>query len=217
MYNAHRICIDIQAAISPDECLIYSFGYDGNWSFEELMENYGCRVYTFDHKLKELGDHQHSSNITFHLLGLSNQDSTAVVVGKAGITGITQFKSLATIYNMLVPDHGEKNIDYLKIEPEFVGAGDEWGIIQNLVTSGILKKVRQLEILVKYDPKYSKREQQNKIRIIKSLEDCGFVRFNSVPHASGNFVNMFDFGEYTAFQLSWLNSELTRKFESSQR
>ena len=145
------------------------------------MENYGCRVYAFDHNsLKELGDHQHSPKIKFYLMGLSNRDVTAIVAIGDVFTETSRLGTLSNIYNTLVPEHGEKMIDYLKIEPEFEGDDDEWGIVLNLLDSGILKKVRQMEILVRYDPKLSKKQKQNQTLIIKSLESTGFVRFSSV-------------------------------------
>ena len=212
MYDVHRICIDKGTAFSPNGCLVYYFGFNGDWTFQEQMENCGCKVYVFDHKLKNIGDLQHSPNIKLYLMGITYKDATAVVVDETGKNRTSKFGTLSTIYKMMVPEHGEKIIDFIYIEPQFAGKGDEWDIIQNLISSDILKKVRQIEILVKYEPKNSIKEQQNKIRLIKALEDCGFVRFSSLPHASGNFVNQFDFGDYTAFQLSWYNRGLTRKW-----
>lgn len=206
MNNVHRICFDKQNAIALDNCLVYSFGFYGDWSFEELMEQLGCRVYVFDHKLTKLGDHQHSPNITFYLISLFNQNADGAA---ADIDGAIRLRTFSTIYDMLVPEHGEKIIDYLKIEPEF--DGDEWDIIPDLLKSEALSKVRQMEILVRYDRNDSKKRQQNKTRLIESLERFGFVRFSSVPHLSGHFLNFYDYGEYTAFKLSWFNSGLTRK------
>ena len=112
--NFHRICIDKPIAIKPDECIVYSFGSNGDWTFEELMENYGCRVYVFDHRLIKLGDHQHSPNIKFHLIGLNIRDVTAVVVDEYGLNGTSRFRTLSKIYKMMVPEHGKKIVDYLK-------------------------------------------------------------------------------------------------------
>ena len=205
MRNTHRICIDKQTAISPGDCLVYSFGFYGDWTFEELMENYGCRVYVFDPKLTTLGDHQHSTNITFYLISLNNQNADGVVFD---IAGTMRLRTLLTIYNKLVPEHGERIIDFLKIEPNF--AGDDWDIIPELLKSEVIKKVRQMEILVRYGPTDPKKLQQNNTRNIKSLEDLGFVRFNSVPDPTGYFYNLYDYGEFTGFKLSWFNSNLTR-------
>ena len=100
MYNVHRICVDKPVAITPDECLVYSFGFSGDWTFEELMANYGCRVYVFDHRLKKIGDHKLSSRIKLYSTGLFNRDFTAGVLGVDGLAGIVQFQTLLTVYNL---------------------------------------------------------------------------------------------------------------------
>lgn len=42
------VCLDEGVAPVPGDCLIYSFGNNGEWSFDEQMEAYGCSVFAFD-------------------------------------------------------------------------------------------------------------------------------------------------------------------------
>jgi len=39
------ICLDLGVAPIFGNCTVYSFGIDYEWSFDEAMESYGCRVY----------------------------------------------------------------------------------------------------------------------------------------------------------------------------
>lgn len=42
------VCVDEGVRPDPDDCLVYSFGNNGEWSFDDQMEVYGCQVHTFD-------------------------------------------------------------------------------------------------------------------------------------------------------------------------
>lgn len=42
------VCLDPGVAPTPDKCVVYSFGNNGEWSFDEQIELYGCDVYVFD-------------------------------------------------------------------------------------------------------------------------------------------------------------------------
>ena len=44
------VCLDPPVRPPPGDCLVYSFGIGGDWSFEEAMEAYGCRVDQRDHQ-----------------------------------------------------------------------------------------------------------------------------------------------------------------------
>ena len=38
------VCMDDAVVPRPGKCLVYSFGINNEWSFDELMEEYGCQV-----------------------------------------------------------------------------------------------------------------------------------------------------------------------------
>ena len=55
--HAHVDGVDGQKAVCMDpsvrperesECLVYSFGISNDWTFDEAMEQMGCRIYAFD-------------------------------------------------------------------------------------------------------------------------------------------------------------------------
>ena len=43
------VCMDdLLKHLENDECLIYSFGVADDWTFEDIMDSFGCTVYAFD-------------------------------------------------------------------------------------------------------------------------------------------------------------------------
>jgi len=70
-WDGHKfVCVsELMNDVKSDECLIYSFGVSGDWSFEKTMDELGCRVLMFDPTVsypKQLGN-----KITFEKTGLS--------------------------------------------------------------------------------------------------------------------------------------------------
>ena len=129
------ICLDSLVLPKSGDCIVYSFGINNEWSFDEMMEKYGCQVYAFDPSMgKE--DHKHSDKVYFYNLGLSETNHTSNKGWK--------MRTLDSIYKMLTKaaHHQEKTIDYLKIDIESA----EWKVIPQIIKSGMLKKVRQLGI-----------------------------------------------------------------------
>lgn len=42
------VCLDTEVRPIKGKCLVYSFGVNNEWSFEDAMDQYGCDVYAFD-------------------------------------------------------------------------------------------------------------------------------------------------------------------------
>ncbi|KAK2706989.1 hypothetical protein QYM36_014872, partial [Artemia franciscana] len=60
--DGHKaVCLDEQIRPVPGNCLVYSFGVNDNWSFEDAMLKYGCEVHGFDPTIgepKQTGERQ---------------------------------------------------------------------------------------------------------------------------------------------------------------
>ena len=207
------ICLDpaiIPVVPSDDlpECLVYSFGIHDEWSFDEAMATFGCNVYSFDPSMNS-PNHNRTHQIHFYDLGLGDRDETWSNDPKKNWT----MKSLDSIYYNLLQHQG-RIIDYLKLDIEF----SEFIALPQILASGMMDRVRQLGIEVHLDNLNEKNNSfkiiRDRINIIKSLEDYGLVRFDSVPSPWSNYVSFVDgieWNEYTAYDMDWYNPKLARR------
>lgn len=190
------ICIEpVQLAPPAGKCLVYSFGINNDWTFDEAMATYGCQVYSFDPSMKE-GDHDHTANIHFYQLGLSNRDA----VDDNG----WRLRTLASIYDMLKGKHGDVFIDYLKMDIE----GAEWAIIPQIIESGMMDKVRQLAFEIHLSTDDSLTAMRNRVRTVRSIEEKGMIRFDSKlnPWFHGKFKHLGVSGP-CGYEMAWYNNK----------
>lgn len=76
--DGHKaVCLDPPIAPVFDQCLIYSFGINNEWTFDEAMADYGCQVFSFDPSMK-VDDHNRTDRIHFYNVGLSGEDADVV-------------------------------------------------------------------------------------------------------------------------------------------
>ena len=190
------VCIKpVEVAPPAGECLVYSVGINGEWSFDEAMESYGCQVYAFDPSMT-VGDHDHTAAIHFYNLGFSSRDYTN---GNGW-----RFRSLSSAYEMLKSKHGDRTIDYLKLDIEY----DEWIVIPNIIKSGMMNKVRQLAIEIHLPVEDSLCKMRERVNIVRSIEEQGMVRFDSKinPWFYGTFIHLGVSG-YRGYEIAWYNSK----------
>lgn len=192
------VCIDPRVAPKPGKCLVYCFGIQDDWSFDETMARYGCEVFAFDPSTG-MTSHDHSpGNIHFHDWGLGDRDEYDHHFNWT-------IRSLTSIYKILSPRHGNKTIDYLKIDVEY----SEWIALPEIISSGMLSKIRQLGIEVHLDKEASLEEHRVWAKLLRSLEKMGMVRFDSEynPWYVGNFTK-FPLSAPLGYEIAWYNSNL---------
>ena len=126
-WDGHKfVCIsELMNHIENNECLIYSFGVSGDWSFEKAMSDLGCHVLMFDPTVN-YPEHV-GKKISFYKIGLSAKHDDE--------------KSLYT-FSSILQKYGHLNtkISYLKIDIE----GYEVDGLLEWLESGSLKHVQQL-------------------------------------------------------------------------
>ncbi|XP_045031734.1 uncharacterized protein LOC123474016 [Daphnia magna] len=196
-----------EIAPSLSGCLVYAFNVNDEWSFEKAMAAYGCQVFVFNPRTHDdVSDRNRRLNIRFFpfKLGSKSFDSWA---------GETQrsTKTLGDIYEKLSIWHGEESIiDYLKLDIEW----GEWHILPQIIESGMMDKVRQLavEIHLPYRAPFFERGQslaqfRRLANIVRAVENCGMVRFNSKADLSfQGTIPALNFSGPLAYEITWYNS-----------
>jgi hypothetical protein len=190
------VCIDPEVTPERDDCLVYSFGINNEWSFDEDMEKYGCEVFAFDPSMG-MDNHDHTSAIHFYNWGLGDRDEVT-------IDRNWTLRSLSSIYNELTARHGNKIIDYLKIDVEFA----EWIALPQIIHSGMLSKVRQLGMEIHLYRNESISKNCEHVKLLRSIEKMGFVRFDSKynPLSITNFTKMELVSVPCAYEIAWYNN-----------
>lgn len=111
-------------------CLVYSFGVRNDFSFDErLSQVYGCDVHSFD-PANGMVDHQHSSSVYFHSMGLWKADEV--------LNDNWKMRTIDSIKTEL--GHTKADVALMKIDIE----GGEWNALPQMLSSGALKGVKQL-------------------------------------------------------------------------
>ncbi len=200
------VCLHpFQLAPPFQRCIVYSFGINDEWSFDETMEEYGCTVFSFDPSMN-VSNHNRTNNIHFFRWGLGSESSDEW----RNYTE-TPTKSLIQIYRDLAEWHGDDvDIDYLKIDIEWA----EWHVLPQIIQSGMMEKVRQLavEIHLPFIPPYFEEGQgldqfRRLFKILRSVENYGMIRFDSKRNIffQGKILSL-NFTGPMAYEIAWYNS-----------
>lgn len=192
------VCLDPTIAPRPDRCLVYSFGINNEWSFDEAMAEYGCQVYSFDPSMN-LSDHDHSANIHFYNMALDSKD-----VGKKN-------RTLSSIYDLLTAHHGQNFIDYLKMDVEFA----EWRILPQ-INPAMWSIVKQLSVEIHLPTDQDLDFYRKLVGVLMSLErEAGMRRFDSKYNPwCPDHIPALNYTGPVCFEIAWYNSEMPNLMSS---
>lgn len=200
------ICMDLKVKPRSTQCLVYSFGIKNEWSFDEQMELYGCQVYAFDPSMN-MKPHDYGPAIHFYDWGLSHRNKIGV-----GKQSGWNMRTLSSIYNDLSKLHGNSTvIDYLKIDIE----NGEWKVIEDIIKSGMLSKIRQLGIEIHLTNNESIKVYRKHAKLLRLLEKSGMMRFNSKYNqwCTGEFPEL-KLRASLCYEIAWYNSKLQHRLSN---
>ena len=160
------VCMDdLFLDILNGECLIYSFGIADDWSFEDVMDNLGCKVYAFDGSVEY--PERRGNSIHFEKVWVSYE---------------TVENKNRKSFESLLRDNGHEStkMSYLKMDIE----GNELKCLPPWIKSGILDNVQQIGFEFHLDNKDNNYKNDkattiNFINILKKLYFYGNYRLIS--------------------------------------
>ena len=119
------VCMDeLSNDIENQQCIVYSFGIGGDWTFEDTIASFGCKVYAYDPTIER--PNFRSKNITFKNIGLSE------------LAKNDTFQVLSKIIN----ENGHTNTKISYVEMDIEGA--ELSGLPIWIESGLLNNVQQI-------------------------------------------------------------------------
>ncbi|XP_064082512.1 uncharacterized protein LOC135198652 [Macrobrachium nipponense] len=131
------VCLDSRFGLTPGDCRVLSFGICHEWSFDDAMAEFGCKVYAFD-PTNGLPDHQRSPNVRFYSLGIGYVKHTkSFLGGKKGRFKIDRYENILKKLGM-----SNSTVDYLKMDVEKA----ELGFFRDVFATSpkLLDNVRQI-------------------------------------------------------------------------
>jgi len=200
-YDGQKAVCLLPNSIAPQSgsCLVYSFGINYDWSFDEAMEKYGCEVYSFDPSMADMKEKfDYSSKIHFYKIGLGSKNTTTDKGWK--------MLNYGSVRQML--GHEARIVDYLKIDIEYA----EWEVLPQLMETGALNYVKQLGAEVGFPFPHStswKTYQDMVVTLRKMEQNYEMIRFDSKqnPWYKTNFTFLDNQDTPLAYEIAWYNDK----------
>ncbi|XP_076812207.1 uncharacterized protein LOC143459115 [Clavelina lepadiformis] len=78
--GAYDLCVEKQfwpQGGDKGKCLVYSFGINNDFSFDDEMAKLGCEVHSFDPSMTLADNSVTNTGVIFHKIGISNEDKNS--------------------------------------------------------------------------------------------------------------------------------------------
>lgn len=177
--------------VQDRNCLVYSFGSNGEVTFEEALINMteSCEVHIFDYSLspEKAEIVQSVSGATLHEYGIGAEDSFVTAPVSDGQSTVNQYqlKNLSSIMS----DLGHTWIDVLKMDVE----GAEFEILPALVAhyAALNESVPVTQAQIEYHHSTGSPPMTDLVNTLLLMEESGFRTFSTEYNVNGapwNFI-----------------------------
>jgi hypothetical protein len=178
------MCFVSPFGFKNQSCLIYSFGINHEWSFDDdVVRRYGCEVKAFDPSMGK-ADHRRGDKIWFYNAGIAGNDAENNGRG-------WKVRTLGSFYKEL--NDTSKVIDYLKIDVEY----SEWDALETALRDNpvnhVLDFTKQLGLEIHTHELYGQVSTLQLYikfsRIFRELQALGFLRWDTHTNPTGKYVS----------------------------
>lgn len=184
------VCLDPAVRLVPDDCIVYSFGLNHDFTFDDAVAEYGCEVFAFDAMIAQ--DFHRSDSIHVYKFNLGYK--AEISVQGWNVT------SLKKTHKHLSPVHGSHIIDYVRFDTE----DSDLRVIPNMIRTGIVKQIRQLAVVVHIVPDGTTEELRDLVELLQGLEQSGMVRFASNPiPSSRDWLEAIQYDGELDYEITW--------------
>ncbi|KAK9819754.1 hypothetical protein WJX72_001973 [[Myrmecia] bisecta] len=191
----------VRSQLQRPACVVYSFGSDGETSFEEaVIDKTLCQVHVFDPTL-DAAKRRHVQKLTeqeprlhFHSYGISDRDGKLRTTSSSGElhTRLMDVKKLSTIMAQL----GHAWVDVLKMDVE----GSEWHTITQWLEGFRQLPFTQLQVEYHYYEDSGATPAKTILQVLRGLAAANMRVFNVEPNYWWS-NNGWQFIEYAYLQV----------------
>ncbi|XP_070198849.1 uncharacterized protein [Littorina saxatilis] len=197
------VCFDPEL-FPKNNCTVYSFGINFDFSFDDAMAAYGCTVYSFDPSMN-ISEQKHAERVYFKTTGLSGKDDDHFqprIDGYVRSPTTWRMRRLESIMKEL--GHAPGALTLLKMDIE----GYEWDVVQDILsTEGLFQSIPQVLLewhLFADRPPRSRYDEL--ISIYFRYRDTGLQKFYWQSEGRDHFIGRL----YSQVETSWVNSRFLR-------
>jgi len=164
------ICLD---QIREPNCLVYSFGINNEWSFEDMADHMGCEVFAYDHTIE--APEKRGKQIFFFKTGVATEETT----------------NLDTLENLITKNgHKNRTISYLKADIE----GEELVSLPQWIKNGVLDGVDQIALEFHL---HTHHEQKHRFKeVLTVLQDMYKLNFRIVSYEPNTAMGKWGTDQY---------------------